>query len=107
LIAYAATLGEGNDTLQLMEKTANRRTKIFFGYNPNKSGYPNIGNTHAQQEEEPGAMKVCSRFIKYLVLTYRSTPPSSRPGSTSSSTSRCEGTALGLEDEGATDGVSA
>jgi hypothetical protein len=90
-----------------MEKTANRRTKIFFGYNPNKSGYPNIGNTHAQQEEEPGAMKVCSRFIKYLVLTYRSTPPSSRPGSTSSSTSRCEGTALGLEDEGATDGVSA
>jgi hypothetical protein len=64
LIAYAATLGE---------KTANRRTKIFFGYNPNKSGYPNIGNTHAQQEEQPGAMKVRSRFIKYLVLMYRST----------------------------------
>jgi hypothetical protein len=90
-----------------MGKTANRRTKIFFGYNPNKSGYPNIGNTHAQQEEQPGAMKVRSRFIKYLVLTYRSTPASSRPGSTSSSTSRCEGTALGPEDEGATDGVSA
>jgi hypothetical protein len=78
-----------------------------FGYNPNKSGYPNIGNTHAQQEEQPGAMKVPSRFIKYLVLTYRSTPTSSRPGSISSSTSRCEGTALGPEDVGTTDGVSA
>jgi hypothetical protein len=30
LIAYSATLGEGNDTLQSMEKTANRRTKIFL-----------------------------------------------------------------------------
>jgi hypothetical protein len=51
-------------------------------------------------------MKVPSRFIKYLVLMYRSTPASSRPGSISSSTSRCEGTALGPEDVGATDGVS-
>jgi hypothetical protein len=52
-------------------------------------------------------MKVPSRFIKFLVLTYRSIPASSRPGSISSSTSRCEGTALGPEDVGAMDGVSA
>jgi hypothetical protein len=51
-------------------------------------------------------MKVPSRFIKYLVLTYRSTP-ASRRGSISFSTSRCERTALGPEDVGATDGVSA
>jgi hypothetical protein len=52
-------------------------------------------------------MKVPSRFVKYLVLTYRSTPASSRLGSISSSTSRCEGTALGPEYVGAKDGVSA
>jgi hypothetical protein len=45
--------------------------------------------------------------MKYLILTYRSTPASSRPGSISSSTSICEGTALGPEDVGAKDGVSA
>jgi hypothetical protein len=50
-------------------------------------------------------MKVPRRFIKYLVLKYRSTPSSSRLGSISSSTSRCEGTALGPEDVGSTDGL--
>jgi hypothetical protein len=88
-------------------KNCKPQNQDLFGYNPNKSGYPNIGNTHAQQEKQPGVMKVPSRFIKYLVLTYRSTPASSRPGSIYSSTSRCEGTALGPEDVGATDGVSA
>jgi hypothetical protein len=90
-----------------MEKNCKPQNQDLFGYNPNKSGYPDIGNTYAQQEEQPGAMKVPSRFIKYLVLTYRSTSSSSRPGSISLSTSRCEGTSLGREDVGATDGVSA
>jgi hypothetical protein len=88
-------------------KNCKPQNQDLFGYNPNKSGNPNIGKTHAQQEEQPGAMKVPSRFIKYLVLTYYSTPASSRPGSISSSTSRCEGTTLGPEDVGAKDGVSA
>jgi hypothetical protein len=77
-----------------------------MGYNRNKSGNPNIGKTHAQQEQ-PGAMKVPSRFLKYLVLTYRSTPATSRPGSISSSSCRCRCTTLGPEDVGAKDGVSA